>query len=85
MPYAMVIAMKKPKMVADLLLVVDVCIEASKTRAQLLESHGNGPQRRSMTIGKLTRPIMEIADIAGTDNSNPLSRRREDCYAALLT
>jgi hypothetical protein len=27
------IAMKKPKMVADLLMVADVCIEASKSRA----------------------------------------------------
>jgi hypothetical protein len=37
------IAMKKPKMVADLLMVADVCIEASETRARLLESRGKGP------------------------------------------
>jgi hypothetical protein len=46
MPSAMVISMKKPKMVADLLLVVDVCIEASKTRAQLLESRGKWPSKK---------------------------------------
>jgi hypothetical protein len=40
------IAMKKPKMVADLLVVVDVCIEVSKARAQLLESRGKGSSRK---------------------------------------
>jgi hypothetical protein len=38
--------MKKPKMVADLLAVADVCIEASKAHARLLESRGKGPSRR---------------------------------------
>jgi hypothetical protein len=37
------IAMKKPKtVVTDLLAVADVCIEASKARARLLESRGKG-------------------------------------------
>jgi hypothetical protein len=40
------IAMKKPKTVADLLAVADVCIEASEARARLLESRGKGPLRR---------------------------------------
>jgi hypothetical protein len=40
------IAMKKPKTVADLLAVADVCIEASEARARLLESRGKGPARR---------------------------------------
>jgi hypothetical protein len=40
------IAMKKPKTVADLLAVADVCIEASVARARLLESCGKGPARR---------------------------------------
>jgi hypothetical protein len=40
------IAMKKPKMVADLLAVVDTWIEASKARARLLESHGKGPSKK---------------------------------------
>jgi Ni/Co efflux regulator RcnB len=38
--------MKKPKMVADLLAVADVCIEASKARAQLHESRGKRLSRR---------------------------------------
>jgi hypothetical protein len=40
------IAMKKPKTVADLLAVADVCIEAFEARTQLLESRGKGPARR---------------------------------------
>jgi hypothetical protein len=40
------IAMKKPKTVADLLSVADVCIEASEAWARLLESRGKGPTRR---------------------------------------
>jgi hypothetical protein len=43
------IAIKKPKTVANLLTVADVCIEASKARAQLLESRGKGPSRKKMT------------------------------------
>jgi hypothetical protein len=38
--------MKKPKMVVELLTVVDVCIEASESRARLLESWGKGPSRK---------------------------------------
>jgi 3-hydroxyacyl-CoA dehydrogenase len=40
------IAMKKLKMVADLLTVADVCIETSEARARLLESRGKGPSRK---------------------------------------
>jgi hypothetical protein len=40
------IAMKKPKTMADLLTVSNVCIEASEARARLLKSHGKGPSRR---------------------------------------
>jgi hypothetical protein len=40
------IAMKRPKTVADLLAVADVCIEASIAQARLLESQGKGPSRR---------------------------------------
>jgi hypothetical protein len=39
------ITMKKLKMVADLLTVTDVCIEASEARASLLETKGNGTSR----------------------------------------
>jgi hypothetical protein len=40
------IAMKKPKTVADLLAVADICIEASEARARLLESRGTGLSRK---------------------------------------
>jgi hypothetical protein len=40
------IAMKKSKMVADLLTVTDVCIEASEAWARLLESRGKGTSRK---------------------------------------
>jgi hypothetical protein len=37
------IAMKKLKIVADLLAVADVCIEVSEARVWLFESHNKGP------------------------------------------
>jgi hypothetical protein len=40
------IVMKKPKIVAYLLAVVDIDIEASKARAQLLESSNKGPSNK---------------------------------------
>jgi hypothetical protein len=40
------ITMKKPKTVADLLTVTDLCIEASEARARLLESQGKGTSRK---------------------------------------
>jgi hypothetical protein len=40
------IAMKKPKMVVDLLAVADMCIEASEARARFLESHNRGPSKK---------------------------------------
>jgi hypothetical protein len=40
------IAMKKPKMVVDLLVVADICIEASEAQARLLESRGKGSLRK---------------------------------------
>jgi hypothetical protein len=40
------IAMKKPKTVADLLTVMDTCIEAFEARSQLLESHGKGSVKK---------------------------------------
>jgi hypothetical protein len=40
------ITMKKPKMVSNLLAVVDVCIEAFEARARLLESQGRGGSRK---------------------------------------
>jgi hypothetical protein len=40
------ITMKKPKTMADLLAVADMCIEASEARARLLESWDKGPSRK---------------------------------------
>jgi hypothetical protein len=40
------IAMKKPKMVVDLLAVTDACIKASEAQARVLESHGKGPSKK---------------------------------------
>jgi hypothetical protein len=40
------ITMKKPRTVADLLAVADVCIEASYARTRLLESRGKGPSKK---------------------------------------
>jgi hypothetical protein len=38
--------MKKPRMVADLLAVADVCIETSEAWARLLQSRGKGPSKK---------------------------------------
>jgi hypothetical protein len=38
--------MKKPKTVADLLVVVDVCIEASEARSWLLDSCNKGSAKK---------------------------------------
>jgi hypothetical protein len=40
------IIMNKPKTVANLLAVADVCIDASEARARLLESRGKGTSRK---------------------------------------
>jgi hypothetical protein len=40
------IGMKKPKIVVDLLVVTDVCIEAFKARVRLLQSRGKGTSRK---------------------------------------
>jgi hypothetical protein len=43
------IAIKKPKMAADLLVIADISIEAFEARAQLLESRDKGSSRKGMT------------------------------------
>jgi hypothetical protein len=40
------ITMMKPRMVADLLAVADICIKASDARARLLDSYGKGPSKK---------------------------------------
>jgi hypothetical protein len=78
------IAMKKPKMVADLLVVADICIEASEARARLLESHGKGPSKKGMTGRSTLRneEIRRTAEDTGTVENNPHSKRKRDPYGA---
>jgi hypothetical protein len=46
-------AMKKSKTVADLLAVIDVCIEAFEARARVLESRGKGPSNKKQDDRKV--------------------------------
>jgi hypothetical protein len=78
------IVMKKPRTVADLLAVADICIEASEVRARLFESCGKGgSQRRSTTIGKSTQLIGEIAKITETASNSSWIRKRRGISIAL--
>jgi hypothetical protein len=81
------IAMKKPKTVADLLAVADVCIEASEAWAQLLESRGKGPSREKddREVNTMQRGIRETAENTGTAENNSQIRRRGDPSDALMT
>jgi hypothetical protein len=78
------IAMKKPKMVADLLVVADVCIDASEARLDSLSLTARGPRRRDKTIRKSTRLITETAGIADIEVNNPPNRKRRGCSSVLL-
>jgi hypothetical protein len=86
------IVMKKPKTVANLLVVTDVCIEASEAQARLLESHGKGPSKKKQDDRVINttdwgdhedREITEIMDIVEIASSNPHIRRRRDHSIAL--
>jgi hypothetical protein len=67
------IALKKPKMVADLLAVVDICIEASEARAQLLESHNKGPSKKKQ---------QEDRDVNTTDHGDRGNRGNRQQHLA---
>jgi hypothetical protein len=60
------IAMKKPRTVADLLAIADICIEASNVRAQLLES-SDQKERRSFHRPDDTEKWCEIHCTSGHD------------------
>jgi hypothetical protein len=82
------IAMKKPKTVIDLLVVVDTCIEASEAGVDFLSLVARGPQRRSRMTEKSTRLIEEISRImetADTISSSPRIRKRRGLSVALTT
>jgi hypothetical protein len=53
--------MKKPKIVVDLLAVADICIEASRARAWLLDSHNKGPPKEKK---------QEDREVNAADHSN---------------
>jgi hypothetical protein len=74
------ITMKKPKTVADLLAVADVCIEASEARARLLESRGKGPARRKddREINTAERGDQKTTGIKDSVENSPRGKKRED-------
>jgi hypothetical protein len=66
------ITMKKPKIVAHLLAVVDECIETSEARAWLNDAWNKGSSKKSKRI----RRSMLLT--AGTGSYHPPIRRRGD-------
>jgi hypothetical protein len=66
------IAMKKPKIVTDILTFVDVCIKVSEARAWLIDTHNKG---------SLKKKPQEDPEVKC---SYPLTRRNGDCSIILL-
>jgi hypothetical protein len=81
------IVIKKPKTVADLLAVADICIETSESRARLLKSRGKGPSRKRMTGRSTPRneEIRETVEHTDTAENNSQIRRRGDPSDAPIT
>jgi hypothetical protein len=75
------IAMKKPKTVAELLAVADVCIEASEARAQLLESRGKGPSRKkdNREVNTVDRGDHKDRGYRGKQSSEQKEKRPFQC------
>jgi hypothetical protein len=71
------ITMKKPRMVADLLAIADVCIEAFETRASLLELHGKGPSKKKQDDREVN--TTDHGD-HGNHQQQPTIRRRRDRF-----
>jgi hypothetical protein len=78
------IAMKKPKTMADLLAIADICIKVSEAWARPHESHGKGPRRRRK-IERSTQLTKEIIKITATAVSSPQIRRRKGLSNILMT
>jgi hypothetical protein len=71
------IAMKKPKMVVNLLAVADVYIEAFEAQAQLHESRDKGPSKKRYDDREInTTDRGDRRDCGYHDNSLPNRRRR---------
>jgi hypothetical protein len=77
------IAMKKPKMVADMLAITDICIEALETWAQLLDSRIKGSSKKKQEDQEVNTRITGITGITETVSSRPQSRRRKSHYVDL--
>jgi hypothetical protein len=83
------IAMKKPKTVADLLVVAAYALRLPRPGLDFLSPVARGPQRRSRTIEKSTQLAGEIAkiaktaDIMGIGSSSPRIRKKRDISVAL--
>jgi hypothetical protein len=73
------IAMKRPKTMADLLTVTDICIESSEAQDRLLESRGKGPSI------PWNDEIRETTEDTGTAENNSQIRRRGDPFDASMT
>jgi hypothetical protein len=71
------IIMNKPKTVANLLAVADVCIDASEARARLLESRGKGTSRKKEDRGVNTAVRGDRKDrgIRGKQSSEKKEKR----------
>jgi hypothetical protein len=80
------ITMKKPKTVANMLTVVDVCIEASEAQAQLLETRGTGTSRKKedREINTADRAIARTEGTVDTMASNHQSRMRRGIFDVLM-
>jgi hypothetical protein len=78
------ITMKKPKIVAGLPAVADVCIEASEAWARLLESRGKGMSRKRKIkrLTQLTEAIARTKETTDIVASNPRSRKRKTFSAS---
>jgi hypothetical protein len=80
------IAMKKPKTVADLLVVAAYALRLPRPGLDFLSPVARGPQRRSRTIEKSTQLVGEIAktaDIMGISSSSPRITKKRDISVAL--
>jgi hypothetical protein len=82
------IAMKKPKTIADLLAVTDVCIEGSEAWTRLLESQGKGTSqkkddREGNTYDRGNRRDQEDCGFRGKQSSehdpSPQTTKRKHC------
>jgi hypothetical protein len=81
------IAMKKPKMVVDLLAVPNVCIEAYEARARLLETRGKGTSRKKedREFNTADRGDRRTEGTADTATSNPQSKKRRVLFSVPMT